>query len=90
MRSMIDAECSCHLRIDRCPGEALRRAGITPLCIVENNGCIEMDVRAREEEIPSMLERFVENGIRVRICTTREIELDEIFERLVAHADTHC
>jgi hypothetical protein len=52
---------------------------------VRNNGFVELELREKQENMPCLLKGLLDNGINVYSCTHKEIELEDIFERVIGH-----
>jgi len=85
MRSLIDSESRYQLTVDDYPADLFRALGVTPLSVTRSNGCHEVEFRAQEQEIPNMVRLLVSRGIEVRACKSKNVELEEVFEKLVNH-----
>lgn len=83
MRSLIEEGSSYRIRIDHSSANKVREAGLIPVRMFQNNGYIEFEVKAKEENIPSVLQHLVSNGVQVYTCRQKEIDLEEVFEKLV-------
>ncbi len=75
------------MRIGQCSAEILKAIGISPLGSSERDGRLDIEFEAAETEIPSLIRKLTENGISVRACRNKPVELEAVFEHLVRHAD---
>ena len=87
IKSLIAAERFYQMTVDNCPIEKLKKIGITPLRRIHNNGHLEFEVQAQGKDIPLFIKNLVGMGINVHACKEKLVELDEVFEKLVSHAD---
>ena len=87
MKSLIATESFYQMSVDNCPIEKLQKIGITPLRRIHNNGHLEFEVKAQGKDIPLFIKDLVGMGINVHACKEKPVELDEVFEKLVSHAD---
>jgi len=85
MRSLVDDDSFYQLKIDHMPEDALGTLGLFPMRTFRNNGYMELELKAKEENIPHLLKHLVASGIKVYNCTRKETDLEEIFEKLINH-----
>ena len=83
MCSLINTESFYEFTIDHCPETILQEIGITPLRIFRNNGSLDFELQLRSNNVPSIVRKLVENGVNVRSCKAKIIELDEVFEKII-------
>ncbi|NVM21042.1 MAG: ABC transporter ATP-binding protein [Desulfobacterales bacterium] len=83
MQSLMDGGSSYQLKIDHWPEDALQRFAFFPVRTFQNNGYVDLELKAKEEQIPSVLKHLIGSGIKVYTCTRKETDLEEIFERLI-------
>lgn len=83
MCSLIMTECAYEFTIDRCPEIALKTAGIYPSRILHNNGSLDFELRVTSDEVPFLVKRMVENGINIRSCRAKTIDLHDVFEKVI-------
>ncbi len=83
MKSLIAYENAYRIKVSPLSLESLQKMGISPLSIFQNNGCIEFELREKEENFTSMLKRMIDGNVKVYACNQKEIELEEIFEKLI-------
>ena len=83
MHSLIEDERLYQLKIETSSRGSLEKTGISPVHTFQNNGYVEIEFKAKEADIPSLLNRLVTNGASVYTCKPKEIDLEEIFERLI-------
>jgi ABC-2 type transport system ATP-binding protein len=86
MCSLINTESFYEFTIDHCPETILQEIGITPLRIFRNNGSFDFELQLRSNNVPSIVRKLVENGVNVRSCKAKIIELDEVFEKIINRA----
>jgi ABC-2 type transport system ATP-binding protein len=86
MCSLITTESYFEVTIDRCAEATLQAIGITPSRIFHNNGCLDFEVKATGNEVPSIVRKLVENGLNVRSCREKSIDLEDIFEKIINRA----
>lgn len=86
MCSLIDTESFYEFTIDHCPETTLQEIGITPLRILHNNGSLNFELQLRSNDVPSLVRQLVENGLNVRSCRAKAIDLDEVFEKIINRA----
>jgi len=85
MQGLMDDGSFYQLKIDHWPEHGLQDSGGLPIRTFRNNGYVDLEVRAKEDEIPSLLNRLMSSGIKVYTCTPKQPDLEKIFERLIAH-----
>ncbi|MEW6586395.1 MAG: ABC transporter ATP-binding protein [Nitrospirota bacterium] len=83
LKTLSAGESSYRLRVDSLPLESLKKIQIHPSAVSHNNGFTDFEVREREENIASLVKHLTENNIKVYSCYQKEIELQEIFGRLI-------
>jgi ABC-2 type transport system ATP-binding protein len=83
MKSLISNESSYQIKVNTASLESFRKIGISPLSIRQNNGYVELEIKAKEEDIPSMVKHLIESNVKVYTCIQKEIKLEEVFEKLV-------
>jgi ABC-2 type transport system ATP-binding protein len=83
MKSLIAYENAYRIKVSPLSMESLQKMGISPRSVFQNNGCIELEFREKEENITSMLKRLIDGNVKVYTCNQKEIELEEIFEKLI-------
>lgn len=83
LQALFEQENSYCIKVENCSPGQLAEIDIVPSNIIQNNGCLEFELRAQENEIPLYIKRLVSNGIHVHACTNRAFDLEEIFERLI-------
>jgi len=83
MCSLINTESFYEFTIDHCPETIFQEMGITPLRIFRNNGSLDFELQLRSNNVPSIVRKLVENGVNVRSCKAKIIELDEVFEKII-------
>jgi len=83
MQSLMEVRGRYHLRIATKSYEAFKRTGISPSNVIQNNGVMELEVKEKEENIPALLNRLVQDNISVFACNQKEIPLEKIFENIV-------
>jgi len=87
LRSFLGPASVYELRIGRCPEEMLKAVGISPLAVLERDGLLDVEFEAAEAEIPAFIGKLTAQGIGVHGCRWKPVELEEVFEHLVRHAD---
>jgi ABC-2 type transport system ATP-binding protein len=83
MKSLISSENSYRIRVSPLPLELLKKIDISPLSIFQNDGYMEFEFKERAENISSILKHLIESDVRVYTCNQKEIELEEVFEKLI-------
>lgn len=83
MQSFMGAGGLYHLRIATKSYDAFQKTGISPSNIIQNNGMMEFEVKEKEENIPALLNRLVQDNITIYACNRKEIPLEDIFEKLI-------
>lgn len=83
MRSLIMTESTYEFTIDRCPEITLKTLGICPSRILHNNGNLDIELQVTSDEIPFVVKKMVENGINVRSCRAKTVDLGDVFEKVV-------
>lgn len=83
MQSLIKEKSLYQLKVGSRSQEALQQLGISPIYTFQNNGYMEFELKEKEENISFLIKRLIEKGIKVYSFRHKEIELDEIFERLI-------
>jgi ABC-2 type transport system ATP-binding protein len=69
MQSLLAAGSIYHMKIDNCPVEVLEKMDITPLRTIQNNGCLEVEFKAMDLNIPFMIRHLVERGLSSRLSS---------------------
>ena len=82
MRSVIDDVSLYKIRIDYCSEDILKQVGINPIRSFRENEFLELELNAREDDIPIYIEILVRSGVKVYGCGRGKIELEEIFAKL--------
>ena len=75
LQSLFEQENSYCIKVENCSPGQLAEIDIIPSNIIQNNGCLEFELRAQENEIPLYIKRLVSNGIDVHACTNRAFDL---------------
>jgi ABC-2 type transport system ATP-binding protein len=83
MQSLMEVRGLYHLRIATQSYDTLQKTGISLSNVIQNNGMMELEVKEKEENIPALLNRLIQDNIRVYACNRKEIPLEDIFEKLV-------
>jgi len=83
MQSLMEVKGRYHLTISTQSYDAFKKTGISPSNIIQNNGVMEFEVKEKEENIPALLNRLIQDNIRIYACNRKEIPLEDIFENLV-------
>lgn len=83
MQSLISQETCYSLKVENCPEDIFQKMKLTPFCSVRHNECLEFELRAGEDEIPSIIKGLVNNGVNIRVCKNKPVELEDVFEKLV-------
>lgn len=83
MQSFMEGKNLYHLRIATKSYDAFQKTGISPSSIIQNNGMMELEVKEKEENIPALLNRLVQDNITIYACNRKEIPLEDIFEKLI-------
>jgi ABC-2 type transport system ATP-binding protein len=86
MSSLIATESSYEFATDHCTEKTLQEIGIIPSCIHHNNGSLEFELKVKSHDVPQVVRQLVENGVHVRTCRLKAIDLDEIFEKIINRA----
>ena len=85
MQCLMDDGNFYQLKIDHWPEDGLQDFGVLPMRTFQNNGYVDLELSAKQEDIPILLERLVGSGIKVYTCTRKQPDLEEIFEKLINH-----
>lgn len=85
MQRLMDDGDFYQLKIDHWPQDASQKFGLLPMRIFQNNGYVDLELKANEEQIPSLLNRLMGSGIKVYTCTCKQPDLETIFQRLINH-----
>ena len=83
MQRLMDDGSYYQLKIDHWPEHGLQDFGFLPMRTFRSNGYVDLEVRAKQEQIPSLLKRLVGSGIKVYTCTPKQPDLETIFEKLI-------
>ena len=83
MQTLMGNEGLYHIRIDHWPEGASEKLGIIPMNAFSNNGYVELKLREKQENMPRLLKTLFDSGIKVYTCTHKEIDLEDIFEKLI-------
>lgn len=83
MKSLITSENTYRIKVNHLSAEFLQKIGISPQSVFQNNGCIEFELREKGDNINSLLKRMIDSNIKVYACNQKEIELEEIFGKLI-------
>ena len=86
MCSLINTENCYEFTIDHCHETTLKKMGIEPLRMCRHNGRLDFELKVGSNDIPSLMRLLVGNGVNVRSCRARTVNLDEIFEKIINHA----
>jgi len=85
MKTLMGDDGLYHITVDHWPEGSSERLGFPPMRAVRNNGFVELELREKQENMPCLLKGLLDNGINVYSCTHKEIELENIFERVIGH-----
>jgi ABC-2 type transport system ATP-binding protein len=85
MHRLMDDGNFYQLKIDHWPENGLQDFSVLPMHTFRNNGYVDLEVRAKQEQIPSLLKCLMLSGIKVYTCTRKQPDLETIFERLIGH-----
>jgi len=83
MKSLISPESSYRIKMSALSLKSLQKIGISPLSVSHNNGYMELEFQEKEENIASTLRHLIESDVKVFSCNQKEIELEEVFEKIV-------
>ncbi|MEW6570515.1 MAG: ABC transporter ATP-binding protein [Nitrospirota bacterium] len=83
LKSLIPSENSYKMKVSSASLELFKKVGILPHSVSRNDGNIEFEIKAEEENIPSILKRLIENNVKVYTCNQKEMKLEEVFEKLI-------
>lgn len=83
MKSLITPENSYRIRVSPLPLDVLQKMGISPLSVSQNDGYMEFEFKEKAENIASTLRHLIESDVSVYTCNQKEIELEEVFEKLI-------
>jgi ABC-type multidrug transport system ATPase subunit len=83
MQALITQKNHYQIKIDSQGDDMWKTLGISPIGITQNNGIMELEIKAKEERIPALINRLVSAGVKVYACKEKEPDLEKIFENLI-------
>ena len=83
IRTLVDRTTLFRLKMDHESKDILKKLGITPVSSIHNNGYAEYDIRIKEQDIPSLLAQLNKNGAKIYTCAPKDMNLDQVFEKLI-------
>ena len=73
------------IRVNHWPEGTPEKLGIFPIRAISSNGYVELELKEQQDNMPLLLKDLLDSGINVYTCTHKELDLEDIFEKLIGH-----